>query len=134
MTDFKNEKQKRLRLYLSRVVILVLGLFLIATSAVLAQNVTVKGKVIDVQTNEGIPGVNVVLKGTTNGVITNFDGAYVLNVTSNGTLTFSFIGYARQEIPLNGKTQLDIKLEMTNKELDEVVAIGYGTVKKRDIT
>lgn len=134
MTDFKNEKQKRLRLYLSRVVILVLGLFLIATSAVLAQNVTVKGKVVDAQTNESIPGVNVVLKGTTNGVITSIDGGYVLNVPSNGTLTFSFMGYARQEIPLNGKTQLDVKLEMTNKELDEVVAIGYGKVKKRDIT
>ena len=134
MTDFKKEKQKKLRMMLSRVGVLVLGLFLMITSAGFAQNVTVKGKVIDSQTNEAIPGANVVVKGTTNGTITNFDGEYELSVPSNATLQISFIGYAMQEVPVNGKTVLNASLNVDTQELDEVVAIGYGTVRKRDIT
>ncbi len=134
MTDFKHEKQKRLRLYFFRVGILVLGLFLITSSAVVSQNITVKGKVIDAQTKQGIPGANVVVKGTTNGMITNIEGGYELAVPSNAVLTFSFIGYAMQEIPVNGKTRIDVAMVVNITELDEVVAIGYGTVKKRDIT
>ena len=134
MTEFKNQKQKKLRRYLLRVVIIVMGLFLIATTAVNAQNITVKGKITDAQTKEGIPGVNVVIKGTSNGSISNFDGEYVISVPSNATLSFSFIGYASQEVPVNGRMRLDISLAVESQELDEVVAIGYGTVKKRDIT
>ncbi|OFX58703.1 MAG: SusC/RagA family protein [Bacteroidetes bacterium GWB2_41_8] len=134
MTDLKNEKQKRLRQYFSRVVILVLGLFIMAGSVVFAQNITVKGKVTDSQTKEGIPGANVVVKGTTNGVISNFDGEYSINVPSNGTLSVSFIGYAAQDVQVNGRTSLDVSLVTESQEIDEVVAIGYGTVKKRDIT
>ncbi|HBL75527.1 MAG TPA: SusC/RagA family protein [Prolixibacteraceae bacterium] len=135
MTDFKHEKQKKLRAIFSRVVILVLSLFLLATSAVFAQNVTVKGKVTDALTQEGIPGANVVVRGTTNGIITNLDGEYELrNVPANATITFSFIGYETQEIPLNGKNQLSVSLKIDTQQLEEVVAIGYGTVKKRDIT
>ena len=134
MTDFKNEKQKRLRRYFSCVVILVLALFLSAGSVVFAQNITVKGKIVDSQTKEGIHGASVVVKGTTNGVISNFDGYYSINVPSNGTLSFSFIGYAAQDVQVNGRTNLDVSLLTESQEIDEVVAIGYGTVKKRDIT
>ena len=134
MTDFKKEKQKKLRMMISRVGVLVLGLFLMITSAGFAQNVTVQGKVIDSQTNEAIPGANVVVKGTTNGTITNFDGEYELGVPSNATLQISFIGYAMQEVPVNGKTILNVSLSVDTQELDEVVAIGYGTARKRDIT
>lgn len=134
MTDFKHAKQKRLRKFCFRAVILVLGLFLTVGSAVFAQNITVKGKVIDSQTKEGIPGANVVVKGTTTGVISNFDGDYTISVPSSATLSFSFIGYATQDIPVNGRTNLNVALLTDTHELDEVVAIGYGTVKKRDIT
>lgn len=134
MTELKNQKRKKLQRLCSRVVILAMGILLISTAGAFAQNVTVKGKVTDVQTKEAIPGANVVVKGTTNGVITNFDGEYEISVPANATLQFSFIGYATQEVPVNGKKSIDVKLVVESKELDEVVAIGYGTVKKRDIT
>lgn len=134
MTDFKKQKQTKLPRIYSRVVRLVLGLFIVASSAVYAQNVTVKGKIIDSSTKESVPGVNIVIKGTTNGVISNFDGDYEISVPSKATLVFSFIGYATQEVPVSGKTRIDVNLLTESQELAEVVAIGYGTVKKKDIT
>ena len=134
MTDFKKVKEKGLRQHMSRVGILLLGLLLMVTTSAFAQNITVKGKVTDAQTNEGIPGANVVVKGTTNGTITDPDGNYALSVPSDATLEFSFIGYAPQEVLVKGKSVIDVKLAVSSQELDEVVAIGYGTVKKRDIT
>ncbi|MFY9154468.1 MAG: SusC/RagA family TonB-linked outer membrane protein, partial [Prolixibacteraceae bacterium] len=133
MTDLKHEKQKRLRVYFSRVGVVILGLFLMATSVVYAQNVTVKGKVTDAQTNESIPGASVVVKGTNTGVVTDMDGAFTISAPSNSTLLFSFIGYAAQEIPLNGKTQLNVKLIMDTQQIEEVVAVGYGTAKRKDL-
>lgn len=134
MTDFKKEKQKSLRWHISHVGILVLGLFLLVASGAYAQNITVTGKVTDAKSHESIPGANVVVKGTTNGTITDPNGNYSLSVPANATLEFSFIGYKTQEVPVNGKKVIDIKLATSSTELDEVVAIGYGTVKKKDIT
>lgn len=134
MTDFKKEKRKSLRMKISRVGVLVLSLFLMVTSGAFAQTVTVKGKVTDAETNEPIPGANVVVKGTTNGTITDFDGAYELNAPSNATLQISFIGYEVQEVPLNGRSAADVSLSQSTQQLDEVVAIGYGTVRKKDLT
>ena len=134
MTDFKHEKQKRLRHFFYRVGVLVLGLFLMVTSAALAQTITVKGKVIDAQTKEGIPGANVVVKGTATGMITDMDGAFEIKVQSNATLQFSFIGYTPQEIPVNGKTTIEVSLAMDTQQLGEVIAVGYGTVRRADLT
>ncbi len=84
---------------------------------------------------ETLPGVNVMEKGTTNGSITNIDGRYTINVSDdNATLVFSYIGYATREIPLDGKTTIDITLEEKSTILDEIVVIGYGTMRKRDLT
>ncbi len=134
MTDFKKEKQRSLRMKISRVGVLVLGLFLMVASGLFAQQVTVNGTVIDASTSEPIPGANVVVKGTTNGTITNFDGEFQLAIPSDASLQFSFIGYAPQEIVVNGRTTINVSLETDTRELDEVVAIGYGTIRKRDIT
>ncbi|HKJ43468.1 MAG TPA: TonB-dependent receptor [Sunxiuqinia sp.] len=134
MTKLKNEKPLSLRRQLSRVGFLVLGLFLMVSSGAYAQNITVKGTVTDAQTNEPIPGVNVVVKGTTSGTVTNVDGVYNLSVPSDGVLVFSFIGYSPKEFPVKGKTKLNVSLKTDTKQLDEVVAIGYGTAKKRDLT
>ncbi|MBL3655602.1 SusC/RagA family TonB-linked outer membrane protein [Fulvivirga sediminis] len=90
---------------------------------------TVRGKVT--AGGESVPGVSVVVQGTTKGTTTDIEGNYSLEVaTGNETLVFSFIGYATQEVSLNGRTQININLEEDVTELQEVVVIGYGTQKK----
>jgi TonB-linked SusC/RagA family outer membrane protein len=98
--------------------------------------VTITGKVTD-ETNAPIPGVNVVLKGTTTGTATDAEGAYALSIDdgdSYGTLVFSFIGYVTIEEPINGRTMIDISLLQDVTALQEVVVIGYQTVEKKDLT
>lgn len=98
------------------------------------QQKTVSGKVTD-SGNQPLPGVNVVIKGTTQGTLTNNDGAYSLsNVPDDATLVFSFVGMKKQEIVVAGKTTLNVIMEDESIGLDEVVAVGYGTVKKQDLT
>lgn len=99
-----------------------------------AASKTVKGKVTDIE-GYGIVGVNVVEKGTTNGVITDVEGRYVLNLTTeNPVLSFSFIGYISQEHPVGNRTVIDLVLKEDVKALDEVIVVGYGTQKKKDLT
>ena len=98
-----------------------------------AQNITVKGTVKDA-TGEGMPGVNVLQQGTTNGIITGMDGSFTLNVPSNAKLVFSFIGYVTQTVSVNGQRVLNVTLKEDSQALDEVVVVGYGTMKKSDIS
>jgi len=96
---------------------------------------TLKGKVTDKENGEGLPGVNVVLKGTSTGTTTDGTGNYTLNVPDNGgTLVFSFVGYVSQEAEIGNRTTLDLAIESDSKALSEVVVIGYGTAKKSDLT
>ncbi|MDR0537059.1 MAG: TonB-dependent receptor [Tannerellaceae bacterium] len=83
---------------------------------------------------EAVIGANVLEKGTTNGVITDMDGKFTLSVNGNATLIVSYIGFITQEIQTNGKTTFSVRLEEDNKSLDEVVVVGYGSVKKSDLT
>jgi TonB-linked SusC/RagA family outer membrane protein len=104
-----------------------------AVAQLYAQKVT--GKVVD-ETNTPIPGANVVVKGSTNGVITNSDGNYSIvpaNVQKD-VIQFSFIGYETKEVQINGQTVINVKMTSSTQQIEEVVAIGYGTVKKRDVT
>ena len=113
-----------------------LGLLLFAMMMPLcanAQNITVKGNVKDVN-GEPLIGVNVLQVGTTNGIITDFDGNYQLNVPSNAKLSFSFIGYRTQYVTVNGRKQINVTLEEDARTLEEVVVVGYGTMKKSDIS
>lgn len=118
--------------FLKKVCLLAL-MVILAGAQLNAQKVT--GKVVD-ETNAPIPGVNVVVKGTTNGVITNGDGSYSLVPADvrKDILQFSFIGYDTKEVQINGQTEINVQLTAGTLEIDEVVAIGYGTVKKRDLT
>ncbi len=94
----------------------------------------VTGKITDASTGEAMPGVNIQVKGTTFGTITDAEGKYSLSVTDrNATMVFSFIGYVTQEISLNGRTTLDVNLVSEMKGLDEVIVIGYGTQKKVNV-
>lgn len=95
---------------------------------------TVTGTITD-EANVPLPGASVIEKGTANGVSTDFDGNYSLNLSNqNAILIFSYIGYGEQEIPVNGQAQIDVSLEVTASSLDEVVLVGYGAVKKKDLT
>ena len=96
---------------------------------------TVTGKVVSSEDGQPLPGVSVVLKGSTTGTSTDFDGNYSLNISSNdGTLVFSYIGFETQEIKINGRSTIDVSLVVNTESLDEVVLIGYGTQKKKDLT
>lgn len=108
-------------------------LTLLVMTATYAQDVTVKGKVNDEQ-GQGLPGVSVLVKGTSTGTVTDIEGNYTVNAPGTATLVFSFIGYITQEIPLGNKTSLDVKMATDTKALDEVVVVGYGTAKKATLT
>lgn len=95
----------------------------------------VSGKVTDYSTGEDLPGVNILLKGTTTGTITDIDGNYKLEVPgSDAVLVFSFIGYEGEEITVGSQRTIDVQLMPDLTTLDEVVVTGYGTMKKSDLT
>lgn len=99
-----------------------------------AQGKTVTGTVVD-GTGEPLIGVSVLVKGTTAGAITDFDGKFSIpNVKAGSTLVVSYIGYATQEIKVDDQTTFNITLADDAQLLDEVVVIGYGTMSKRDLT
>ena len=98
------------------------------------QQKTINGKITDAS-GQPIPGVNIVEKGTTNGVQTDFDGKFSLKLKSDkAILVVSFIGFTTKEISVGGQTNLTIKLEEDSAKLEEVVVVGYGSVKKKDLT
>ena len=98
-----------------------------------AQTTTVSGTVSDA--NGPLPGVTVVVKGTVNGAVADFDGNYsISNVPTDGTLVFSYLGYLPQEIPINGRSEIDVLLEQGTEALEEVVVVGYGTQQKEAVT
>ena len=96
------------------------------------QAVEISGTVVDSH-GEPLMGVNVVEVGTTNGTMTDMDGRFTLSVPSDATLQFSYIGYASQSIAVNGQRTINITLEEDSQNLDELVVVGYGTVRKADL-
>ena len=99
-----------------------------------AQAKRITGRVLD-ENSQGLPGANVIEKGTNNGATTDADGAFQLNVADAATtLTVSSVGYTRQDVPINGLSTLTIKLVPDDRTLNEVVVIGYQTVRKQDLT
>ena len=100
-----------------------------------AQERLVTGQVVDAQTRETIPGVNIILKNTSQGIVSDFDGNFKLRVNSwQDTLVFSYIGYQSISIPLQGRSELKVQLPQDIKELQEIVVVGYGTQEKEDLT
>ncbi len=103
------------------------------TNSVAVQQKTVTGKVTDVK-NEPLPGVTIVVKGTTQGTTTDFDGNYsITDLPDNATLVFSFVGMVKQEIPVNSST-INVTLKEDAVGLNEVVVVGYGSVVRKDLT
>jgi TonB-linked SusC/RagA family outer membrane protein len=108
---------------------------LMAIALQTSAQVTIKGKVVEAETNEPLAGATIVEKGTTNGSTTDFDGNFTLTTkTEESTLVVSFIGYLKQEVEYNGQQELLIELSPNIKGLDEVVVVGYGARRKSDVT
>lgn len=121
------------KFYLSLTACFTVFLLLVVTTA-WSQSTTVTGKVTSADDGTGIPGVNVVEKGTNNGTATAADGSYSINVSSDATLVFSFVGFRTQEVPVSGRSSVNVTLEPDVTALSEVVVIGYGEVTQRDAT
>ncbi len=113
---------------------LVTGIFLLTISVGYGQQKTVTGTIVSNDDGIGIPGVNIVEKGTQNGTSSDFDGNYSINVAEDAVLIFSYIGYVSQERSVTGSSSMNITLEVDVNALEEVVVVGYGTTKKSDIT
>ncbi len=112
----------------------VLFLLSLTLASVYAQNIQVKGTVVSESDGFPLPGVNVVVKGTTDGVITDLDGNFVISVPSDAVLSFTYVGFKPQEVAVKGKTTLNVKLYEDTETLEEVVVVGYGVQKKSVVT
>ena len=107
--------------------------FILTPSLIMAQN-TVTGSVTEQATSLPLPTVNVLVKNTTKGTVTDFDGNYSLQVNQGEVLVFSYVGFITQEVTYNGQDKINVALVEDSAQLDEVVIIGYGSVKKEDLT
>lgn len=115
--------------------IMALFFFIVAQSIAYAQTRTVSGKVTSSEDTEGLPGVSVILKGTTQGTTTDLNGEYEIDLPEGpATLVFSFIGFVSQEIAVENRSQINLELALDMQDLGEVVVVGYGTIKKSDLT
>ena len=113
---------------------MILG-FMFTASELWAQERTVSGKVTSMEDGTALPGVNVILKGTTTGTVTDIDGNYTLSVPSDGgTLVFSFIGLATEEVAIGSKSVIDVQMSQDVKQLSEVVVVAYGEQTRASIT
>jgi len=114
-----------------KILSLILSMFWVCNLS--AQNITVTGTVTDEDSSETLLGGSVVVKGTSNGTITDFDGNYSISVHPNATLVFSYMGYDSKEIKVNGQKVINVTLRADSKLLEEVVVVG-ASFKKSDLT
>jgi len=113
----------------------ILFILFLFSANLIGQGKSVSGVVYSADDNTTLPGVTVIVKGTTIGTVTDMEGRYLLNdVPPDATLVYSFIGMTTVEVKVGSQSVIDIKLQTNVSELDELVVIGYGTVKKRDVT
>ncbi|ANQ52370.2 TonB-dependent receptor [Flammeovirga sp. MY04] len=107
-------------------------LFMLFSTVTFAQEVVVAGKVS--ADGEPLPGVNIIIKGTSKGTVTDIDGNYSINVLKEDVLVFNYIGFLAQEVKVGTQTSIDISLEQDMELLDEIVVVGYGTQKRKEVT
>jgi len=112
----------------------VVALLLLVSTTAWSQSRTLTGKVTSSDDGTGIPGVNIVEKGTNNGVVTDVDGKYSISVNPNATLVFSFVGFATQEVVVGNQSTANVNMAPDAKALSEVVVVGYGTQEAKDVT
>nr|WP_228443814.1 TonB-dependent receptor [Microscilla sp. PRE1] len=130
---FKCIKSMKRRITLFKKCIVALLLLFLANLSFAQVRVT--GTVTDADDGSGLPGVSVVVNGTAQGTVTDIEGNYTLSVQSeDATLVFSFVGYLTQNVQLNGRSSVDVSLKLDIQQLDEVVVVGYGVQKKKEVT
>ncbi len=129
MYRFRNDYQKRGK---SKIVLLFLTLLVPFFS--LAQEILVQGTVRSAEDNIVLPGVSIVVKGTSQGTVTNVNGEYQINAPEDGTLVFSFIGMLNKEVMVNGRKEIHVTMEKELTDIGEVVVVGYGTQKKVNLS
>lgn len=112
---------------------LLINLFLLIQTGLIAQNINVKGVVKSVD-GTTLPGVNVVIKGTTIGTSTDGNGNFSISAPAGGTLVFSYIGFETMEVAVSGRTQVNVTLNESVSTLKEIVVVGYGSQQKKDLT
>jgi len=125
-------KKRRSRNY-TRWCFVLISLFFLALQ-VNAQDLQIKGKVVSAIDNSALPGVSIVIKGTTRGTVTDVNGEYNISAPSDATLVFSFIGMKNKDVPVNGQSTINVSLEEETTGLDEVVVVGYGVQKKVNLS
>ncbi|MGK7395296.1 MAG: SusC/RagA family TonB-linked outer membrane protein [Candidatus Cyclobacteriaceae bacterium M3_2C_046] len=103
-------------------------------SKIVFQDNIVQGRVTDYETEEGLPGVNIIIKGTSVGTTTDASGNYSIEVGGDQTLVFSYIGYIQEEVPVSNRSTVNVVLNQDIQSLQEVVVIGYGTQERKDLT
>lgn len=122
------------RLLEKRFIFLVSFLLTIFLSPVYAQNnITVKGRITN-ESKQAVPGASVTVKGSASGISSNQDGEFEISAPSNGTLVISSVGFASKEVPVNAQSSLSITLTTAGGDLEQVVVVGYGTQRKKDVT
>jgi TonB-dependent starch-binding outer membrane protein SusC len=113
---------------------ILLLMFTMLVSMLKAQDIPISGKVTSAADQMPIPGVTIVVKGTSKGTVTDVNGVYTLNAPSSGVLVFSFVGMQKQEVPVNGRRQINLEMVEENIDLGEVVVMGYNTASRKLIS
>ncbi len=119
---------------MKKLILFLFSCFCLTWQVQAQQSITVTGTVTDKTSGEALIGVSVQVKGANKGTVTDIDGHYSISITENGKLAFSYLGMTEHEVQVNGKTLIDVQMTPDSQMLDEVVAIGFGTAKKRDLT
>ena len=130
----KNQNKFQKKSFVSVFKIMITAILLLAVPVVMnAQNKLITGKVTD-DHNESLPGVTVTIKGTQKGTLTDSDGKYSIKVQSTDKLVYSFMGYESSTLSVDNKSVINVSLKSLTTGLEEVVVVGYGTIKRKDIT
>lgn len=114
--------------------IIMVCLCLVGFNHANAQSGVIKGTVTDASNGETLPGVSILVKGTNSGTQTDAKGEFSIKAAGNATLVFNYVGYLSKEVAVNNQTTLNVKLDVSSKELEQVVVVGYGVQKKSDVT
>src|SRR5687767_2221392 len=110
-------------------------IFMLMPLGLIAQNRTLTGKVTSSDDGLSLPGVSIVVQGSANGAVTDAEGSYSIELApGENTLIFSFVGFVSQTVSVDQRSTIDVVLEIDTQTLEEVVVIGYGTVRKSDLT